>query len=239
MGDVTSYTYSKYLYDFFCGNKPLAKLATFGQSNGYWNFVPSDQAIVFVEYQNNERSDFHYGQVLNYKYGKPYRMAVAFELAHPFGNPIVMSDFAWSTDDQGPPSDADGNILSPTFNKDYTCGNGWVCQHRWSQIYGMVIFRNVVGDAPFSNFWSDGANQIAFARQGMGFVAFNLEKNDFNQTLQTSLAAGNYCDIITGYAKYGNCTGNTIEVADDGTAAIFISADDNKGMIAIHVEQTV
>jgi alpha-amylase len=77
------------------------------------------------------------------------QMAVAFMLAYPYGYPRIMSSFDFSNSDQGPPQDGDGNILSPIINSDNTCGNGWICEHRWTQIYNMVGFRNVVaGSVP-------------------------------------------------------------------------------------------
>ena len=70
-------------------------------------------------------------------------MAVAFMLAFPYGCPILCSSFFFYDPDQGPPN-VNGNILSPTINADGTCGNGWVCEHRWRQIFNMVAFRKVV-----------------------------------------------------------------------------------------------
>jgi alpha-amylase len=70
-------------------------------------------------------------------------MAVAFLLAYPYGYPRIMSSFDFSTSDQGPPQN-NGDILSPIINSDDTCDNGWICEHRWRQIYNMVGFRNVV-----------------------------------------------------------------------------------------------
>lgn len=70
--------------------------------------------------------------------------------------------------------------------QDNTCGNGWVCEHRWRQIYSMVMFRNVVADAPMTNWWDNGSNQIAFCRQGRGFVAFNNDSWNLNQNLQVT-----------------------------------------------------
>lgn len=188
---------------------------------------------MFVENHDNERS----GAVLTYKDGKLYWMAVAFALAHPYGIPRIMSDFNWTTFDQGPPMDADENIISPTINEDGSCGNGWVCQHRWRQIYSMVMFRNAVGDANFNKFWSNGNNQIAFAREGCGFIAFNNDIVDLNELLQTTLPAGTYCDVSTGYVEDGACTGRSIDVAADGTALISIAAADEIGFIAIHTKQ--
>ena len=64
--------------------------------------------------------------------------------------------------------DVKENVISPNPISDYItsednanmCGNGWICEHRWRQIYGMVQFRNAVGDSPFDNWWSNNDNQI-------------------------------------------------------------------------------
>ena len=72
------------------------------------------------------------------------QMAVAFMLAYPYGYPRIMSSFVFKNRDQGPPNDVNGNILSPTINSNGTCGNGWVCEHRWRQIFNMVKFMNFV-----------------------------------------------------------------------------------------------
>ena len=89
-------------------------------------------------------------------------------LAHPYGHPRVMSSFAFNDPSQGPPADSNGNLVSPNpvtgdvaGGKDADdCGHGWVCEHRWRQIYGMVGFRNVVQDATLVNWWSNGQDQI-------------------------------------------------------------------------------
>jgi hypothetical protein len=78
------------------------------------------------------------------------QMAVAFMLAWPYGYPRVMSSFFFDDPNQGPPQDSNENILSPTINSDGTCGNGWVCEHRWRQISNMVQFMNVVAGIYYS-----------------------------------------------------------------------------------------
>lgn len=131
--------------------------------------------------------------------------AVAFTLAHPYGEPRVMSSFSFESSDQGPPQDSDGNIIGATINevsfakfslilfssylikfKDGTCGNGWVCEHRWRQIYHMVDFRNVVRGTNISNWWDNGNNQIAFCRGDKGFIAFNNDDSDLNKSLHVN-----------------------------------------------------
>lgn len=162
-------------------------------------------------------------------------MAVAFTLAHPFGIPRIMSSFAFTDTDIGPPMDGNQNIISPSINADGTCGNGWVCQHRWRQIFNMIRFRNEAGSAALTNWWSNGNDQIAFARSGRGFVAFNNEGSNMNVNLQTSLPAGTYCDVISGNVSGGSCTGKTVVVEGNGNANIVIGAAEYDGVLAIHV----
>lgn len=71
------------------------------------------------------------------------QMAVAFMLAWPFGVPQVMSSYYFDNSDQGPPCNADGSIANVQFSGDVST-NGWVCEHRWMQVYNMVRFRNHV-----------------------------------------------------------------------------------------------
>jgi alpha-amylase len=106
-------------------------------------------------------------------------MAVAFMLAFPYGYPRIMSSYFFNDTDQGPPRDVNDNILSPnikcrtlspTFDRCGNCGNGWVCEHRWRQIFNLVEFRNFVAGTeycinpvtfssmlvPYGNYWLFG-----------------------------------------------------------------------------------
>jgi alpha-amylase len=76
-----------------------------------------------------------------------------------------------------------------------SCGNGWVCEHRQAAIENMVGFRNGVGSAGVSNWWSNGGNQIAFGRGNAGYVVINRESAALSRTFQTSLPAGTYEDL--------------------------------------------
>lgn len=229
---VTEFRYSAEIGKAFRGNNMLTWLENWGEG---WGFMASASSLVFVENHDNERGHGAGGdQILTYKDAKQYKMAVAFGLAHPFGISRVMSSFAFTDTDAGPPQDASGNIVSPSINADMTCGNGWVCQHRWRQIYNMVLFKKQVGSSAVTNWWSNGSNQIAFARAGLGFVAFNNQGSDMNQTLQTSLPAGTYCDVISGSLSNGSCTGKSVTVGSDGNANIVIGNSEEDGVLAIH-----
>lgn len=133
----------------------------------------------------------------------------------------------------GPPADENEEILSPVF-QDGLCSNGWVCEHRWPQIYRMIEFRNAVEGTKVENWWTDENDQIAFSRGSKGFIAFT-NAGDFSQTLQTGLPAGVYCDIVSGSLENSTCTGKSVTVQEDGTATIEIAEDETDGFLAIHV----
>lgn len=162
-------------------------------------------------------------------------MATAFHLAWPFGIPRIMSSFSFTNTDAGPPADGNGNLQSPTFNADGSCGGGWVCEHRWRQISNMVGFKNAAEGQGVSNWWDNGSNQIAFSRGNRAFIAFNGESYGLNQNLATGLPSGTYCDVISGYKSGSSCTGSSITVGGDGRANININGDAADGVIAIHV----
>lgn len=148
-----------------------------------------------------------------------------------------MSSFAFDSRSQGPPHDGNYNILSPTFNSDGACDNGWVCEHRWRQIYNMVGFRNVVEGTAVSNWWDNGDNQIAFSRGNRGFIVFNGQyRVDLNVSLQTGLPPGVYCDLANGSKWGSSCSGISVTVGSDGVASIYLSSEAQEGYIALHVD---
>lgn len=156
-------------------------------------------------------------------------------LSHPYGLTRVMSSYGFEDPSAGPPAYSNGTIISPTFDENGICNNGWVCEHRWPQIVAMVKFRNAVKDQKLENWWSNGNNQIAFSRGKLGFVAFNAEKGkDLDATVPTGLPAGRYCDVVSGALKGDKCSGKTIEVTSKGQATVLIASNDENGVLAIH-----
>ncbi|XP_046422139.1 alpha-amylase A-like [Neodiprion virginianus] len=230
LGRVTEFAHGSQLSNCFMGNNDLRWLINWGED---WGLMSSDDALVFIDNHDTQRSD---SSILTYKDAKAYKMAVAFMLAHPYGTvPRVMSSFSFTDSDAGPPADTDGSILSPIFYSDNSCGNGWVCEHRWRQIYNMVAFRNAVKGTELYEWWDNESNQISFCRGSAGFVAFNLDTWDLQQTLQTCLSAGTYCDVISGSLVDGSCTGKSVTVGSDGTAYIELLTTEEDGVLALHV----
>lgn len=147
-----------------------------------------------------------------------------------------MSSFYFSDGDQGPPADGNGNLRSPTFTG-AACdsASGWVCEHRWRQIYSMVGFRNAAAGTAVANWWDNGNNQIAFSRGNRAFIVFNNESGTLSRSFQTGLSSGTYCDIASGAKSGSSCTGTSISVDGSGWASINLAGGDADGFQAYHV----
>ncbi|MFJ1895285.1 MULTISPECIES: carbohydrate-binding module family 20 domain-containing protein [unclassified Streptomyces] len=180
-GDVQEFRYARSLKQVF-NNENLANLKNFGEG---WGFMSSARAAVFVDNHDTERG----GDTLSYKDGANYTLASVFMLAWPYGSPDVHSGYEWSDKDAGPPNGG-------TVNACYS--DGWKCQHAWREIASMVGFRNTARGEAVTNWWDNGGDQIAFGRGSKAYVAINHESAALSRTFQTSLPAGDYCDIQSG-----------------------------------------
>jgi alpha-amylase len=224
-GSLLEYRYGWDLYDAFTSGT-LASLSDFGPSYNSDGMVPSGDAIAFVDDQDTERD----GGALYYANGAQYILANVFLLGWDYGTPMVLSDYAFSSYNQGPPS-AGGNAIAPV-----TCGAGtWECEDRLPQITGMVGWRGAAGSAPVTNWWTDGDDAIAFSRGSNAWVAINDETSPVTGTFSTGLPAGTYCDVISGAAASGACTGTAVAVNAAGQATVTVPADD---AVAIDVSST-
>ena len=210
----------------------IANLSQFGSASV---FLPSDKAVVFTDNHDNQRGSGGGGDVLTFKDGPLYHLANVYELAWPYGYPVVMSSYNFNNSDQGPPSNPDGSTMSVYSNGVPDCGNGrWVCEHRWPDIAGMVGFRNFTSSHPtVTDWWDNGSNAIAFGRGDKGYVIINLQDSALNKTFQTSMPAGSYCDVTKGALTPDGkgCTGPTVTVDSDGKITTTIPA---MSAVAIH-----
>ncbi len=105
-GSVEEYRYGWDLYDAFTAGT-LASLIDFGPSWNSAGMVPSADAVAFVDTQDTERD----GGALYYADGASYILANVFTLAWDYGTPMVLSDYAFSSYDQG--RRAPGTTASP------------------------------------------------------------------------------------------------------------------------------
>ncbi|XP_058030497.1 pancreatic alpha-amylase-like [Ahaetulla prasina] len=244
-GRVTEFKYGMQLGTVLrkWNGQKMANLKSWGES---WHMMPSNKAFVFVDNHDNQRGHGSGGSsILTFWNPRLYKMAVGFMLAHPYGFTRIMSSYWWPKDIQngtdlndwvGPPSHSDGSIKPVTIYANETCGNCWICEHRWDEIRNMVIFRNVVYGEPITNWWDNNNNQVAFGRAGKGFVVFNNDGRNLSVILPTGLPAGVYCDVISGRKEGKICTGIQIHVAANGMAHFQINYQAKHPFIAIHVE---
>ncbi|CAM4239143.1 alpha-amylase [Pseudoalteromonas byunsanensis] len=225
-GLVTEFKYTTKLGETFKSGK-LAWLSNFGEA---WGMMPSYKAVVFVDNHDNQRGHGGAGNVVTFEDRKLYDLANVFMLAYPYGYPKVMSSYDFNHD-----SDAGAPAVSVHDNGQLNCfAHQWQCEHRHSLISGAVDFRNnTTGHWQVSNWWDNGNNQIAFSRGDEGFVAINRESGAMQQYLQTGLAQGVYCDVLSGQLSTDKktCTGGQITVNGQGVASISVGAMD---AIAIH-----
>ena len=177
-GSLLEYRYGWDLYDAFTSGT-LASLSDFGPSWNSAGMVPSADAVSFVDDQDTERD----GGALYYADGADYVLANVFMLAWDYGTPMVLSDYAFSSYDQGPPSAGGNAVAAPG------CGEGtWECEERWPAIVGMVGWHSTAGTAPVANWWTDGENVIAFSRGSAAWVAINAESAARHRDVQHWLA---------------------------------------------------
>jgi hypothetical protein len=201
--------------------------------------MPSRFAVTFVDNHDNQRGHGSGSScIVTHEDGNLHDLANLFLLAHPYGYPKIMSSYYFANADQSPPQDGSGNT-SDIYNAGIPTGcNGtdWVCEHRHTILANMVGFRSVTAGEAVTNWWDNGADQIAFGRGGKGYVVLNREGGTLSRTFQTSLPAGDYCNLWNGELNGDGsaCTGSTITV--NGSGQFTASVNSLEG-IAIHIGQ--
>ncbi|KAB2594530.1 carbohydrate-binding module family 20 domain-containing protein [Streptomyces arboris] len=200
-GDVQEFRYARSLKQVFL-NENLANLKNFGES---WGFMESGKSAVFVDNHDTERG----GDTLSYKNGSAYTLANVFMLAWPYGSPDVHSGYEFSNHDAGPPN---GGQVNACY------ADGWKCQHDWREVSSMVGLRNAARGQAVTNWWDNGGDQIAFGRGNKAYVAINHEGSSLTRTFQTSLPAGDYCDVQSGRGVTVNGSGQFTATLGAGTA---------------------
>ena len=217
-GDVTEFRYGDVVGNAFRDGN-LSNLNNLPGSM----LLASGDAVSFVDNHDTQRN----GRArLTYKDGTNYALAEAFMLAFPYGTPSVMSSFTFANNDAGPPASSNGTTTA------VNCSSGWACEHRWRTTANLVGFHNTVAGTAVTNWWSGGANQIAFGRGSAGYVAFNRSGSSLSRTFTSALPAGTYCDVAKGDFTGGTCSGQSYVVSASGTFTATVPAN---GMLALHV----
>jgi len=199
IGDVQEFRYTTALQNAFDGSDItiLSNIA----NNGW---IDSSVANVFVADHDTERD----GTSLNYlSANNVYNLAHVFMLAWPYGTPTVTSGYTWSGYDDGAPNGGAGTCYGEGGV------NGWLCEHRWPMIAGLVGFYNNVVGSEVVNYWSGTSQQISWGRGSLGFVIINSDVNTWSGSWETSLPDGSYCDVAAGQPSGTTCAGAAYTVS--------------------------
>ena len=218
-------------------------MGTWNNWGGTWGFVQPANATVFVDNWDTERNGgslnaSNYTGATNDTQGSHrYDLANIFMLAQGYGEAQLQSGFRFSSNDQDRPS------ASPYSNGVAQINVNWDFVHRWGDIYPMVKFRSAARNQAQANWVTGNANQIAFSRGNVGFVALNNSTAAWTQTFYTGLPAGTYCNIVHGLANSGAtaCTSDSVTVNSSGYATVTVPADGGSTVpaVAIYTGQTI
>ena len=182
-----------------------------------------ENAFVFVNNHDNQRGHGGGGGIVTFEDPHSLKVTTGMMMALPYGTKRVMSSYAFSTGDDGPPL----SQPSTTDSASGTCSNGWICEHRWPGIRNLgrlsAALRKETSAAGYTNWWDNGSSQISFSG-GDGFFAINNDGWTMDGGVQTGLPAGKYCNLAV--SDIDSCT-ETIDVDATGLACVKIDAEDN------------
>jgi alpha-amylase len=248
-GTINEFQFTYAMRDIFRGNNGLSLssipgvMGTYGNYGGTWGFVQPQNATVFVDDWDTERdssqslngSNYISGQINDTNGTKRFELAEIFMLATPYGQAHVQSGYRFSN------SNADRPTASPYSNGVAQINVVWDFIHRWGDISNMVKFRSYTHGQNVSNWATGTANQIAFSRGNLGFVAINNDNVAWNATLYTGLPSGTYCNVVHGNVSGSTCTGDSVFVNSNGYATISLPANGGATVpaLAIYTGQTL
>lgn len=221
-GDIHEFAFARKLKEAFSGGT-INWLTTGNGIGPSWSgFLPNQNAAVFVDNHDTERN----GETLTYKDGANYDLAQIFTLAWNYGSPSIHSGYSFSDKDAGPAIAGNGEVIDPV------CGqNGWTCQHAQTGIENMVGFRTQTYGTDVVNKWDNGSSAIGFGRGDKGYVAINRGAA-FTRTFQSSLPAGQYCNVIVGLPTATGCSAGGVVTVD--AAGTFTAAVGQNAALALH-----
>ncbi len=221
-------------------------MGTPGNWGGSWDFLTSSNAAqIFVDDWDTERNDGGSLNASDYVSGDPndavgtyrYDLGNIFMLAQPYGVMAqVQSGFRFTGENQDMPSTSAFSNGVAQVPPNRTQNYGWDFIHRWPDISNMVNFRTATYGLSESAWTIGTADQIAFSRGNVGFVALNNDRsNVWNTTFQTGLPAGTYCNVVNGVLSGGTCTADTVAVNSSGQATLSIPANGGSVVPAVAI----
>jgi alpha-amylase len=234
IGTLNEFQFTYAMRDVFRGYNGQALSAiptimgTWGNWGGTWGFIQPQNATIFLNNWDTERNGSslnasNYGTgVQNDTVGtQRYALANVFMLAQGYGEAQVQSGFRFTD------TNADRPAASPYSNGVAQINVVWDFIHRWQPVSNMIKLRAAASGQVQTNWTVGNANQVAFSRGTVAFVALNNTGATWSRTFFTNLPAGTYCNVINGgrNAAGNACTGSIVVVDASGNASITVPAD--------------
>lgn len=258
LGTINEFQFTYAMRDAFrkLNSQSLSSIPIMMGTPGNWGgssgFLPSASAQVFINNWDTERDD-NATDSLNASHfvsGDPndsvgsysYDLANILMLTQPYAAMAqVQSGFRFTDVNQDMPSTSPfvGGVAQVPSSYS-TPTSGWDFIHRRPDIANMVAFRTATNGLGESNRVTGTNNQVAFSRDNVGFVALNNDTTAWQQTFQTGLAAGTYCNVVNGTLSSGTCTADTVTVDGSGNAVLNIPANGGSVVpaVVIYTAQT-
>ncbi|QSB04216.1 carbohydrate-binding module family 20 domain-containing protein [Natronoglycomyces albus] len=223
-GAVHMFDYAAWMRNHFAGGTPANYLLDLGP---HWDLAPSHLAGTFISNHDTVRGGDS-GTYLNYYDDhREYLLANVYMMAYPYGVPSQMTDYAFNGFADPPPLEENGRV------SDVNCeAHSWTCQQRLPEFTEMAKFRAATAGHGVTDQWHNDADAFAFGRGEAGYVVINAEQHPIERTFHTSLAGGEYCDVLTGGLHSGDCAGDTYTVDSQGRFTATVPAGSS---LALHV----
>ena len=230
-GKVWEFKTPMLYYDVFSKDGNMEKIRDMDWSNpGGWScgWVKDELPVSFVVNHDRLLNPEQCPYTITIFNDVRYRLALITLLAHPYGQPNVLSSINFDYDnyhDLAPVIDPDNEkSLLKSPHDAGGCGYWkdspmppYACEHRWPEVRNMVTWRAVAGTSPMLLFDIYNQSVLMMTRgqqpgSGKAFVVVNNGPAGFEQVIDTmGMPAGVYCNVVTQQTASSDTGGGSVE----------------------------
>lgn len=192
------------------------------------NLLPSKNVVTMVSNHDTERN----GSAITSTDAVGQQLAFIYTLASTYGKPMIYSGYSFTGGNASP------KLLKGGVVANASCPSGaavpkssykdlqFTCQHRWKGVEAMIAWRDSVGSAAETAV-KGSKGVLSFGRGAAGHVVLNSNIKTSKVKIKTQLAAGKYCDLISGGRNANifpkKCLGATVVVDRNGYLTASVS----------------